>query len=90
MDDWDRMRREAERRVLHSREQNAQKVSQAPRPELPRRCAPTRRKGGLFDLLNLNGFELDGDRSMVLMMLALLSGEEKDDLLTLALLYIML
>lgn len=97
IDDWDRMQREAERRVRQSREQNAQRVSgKVPVPSFIRRTerpehqdAPARKKG-LFDLLDLNKFELDGDRSMILMMLALLSGEEKDDLLMLALLYIML
>lgn len=94
MDDWDRMQREAERRVRYSRERNAQKVSQAPpttNEQESRTVIPVRRKrGGIFDLLDLNRFDLDGDRSMILMMLALLSGEEKDELLTLALLYIML
>ena len=89
MDDWDRMRREAERRVRQSREMQTQKVSQ-PSPEPQMHRAPPARRRGLFDLLDLNKFSLDGDRSMVLMMLALLSGEEKDDLLTLALLYILL
>ena len=88
MDDWDRMQRDAERRVRLSREQNAQILSHAPQH---RPAPPSRKKsGGLFDLLNLNRFELDGDRSLLMMMLALLSGEEKDELLTLALLYIML
>ena len=89
MDDWDRMRREAERRVRQSREMQTQKVSQ-PSPEPQKHRTPPTRRRGLFDLLDLNKFSLDGDRSMVLMMLALLSGEEKDDLLTLALLYILL
>lgn len=88
MDDWDRMQRDAERRVRHSREQNAQMLSHAPERKPP--PPPRKKGGGLFDLLNLNRFEIDGDRSMLLMMLALLSGEEKDELLTLALLYIML
>lgn len=91
MDDWDRMQRDAERRVRQSREQNAQILSHtAGRSEHKVTPQPRKKSGGLFDLLNLNRFELDGDRSMLLMMLALLSGEEKDELLTLALLYIML
>ena len=91
MDDWDRMQRDAERRVRQSREQNAQILSHASPPgERKVTPVPRRKCGGIFDLLNLNRFEIDGDRSMLLMMLALLSGEEKDELLTLALLYIML
>ncbi len=43
-------------------------------------------------MLNLNNIEMDSDRSMLLMMLALLSGKdnETDELLMLALMYIML
>ncbi len=46
----------------------------------------------LFDMLNLNNIEMDSDRSMLLMMLALLSGKdsEADELLMMALMYIML
>ncbi len=104
--DWDRMQREAEQRVRASRARNAQRMNGSvtipefvkTREEAEHRQSisqhssssqPPKQKG-LFDLLNLNNFELDGDRSMLLMILALLSGEKKDDLLTLALLYIML
>lgn len=48
--------------------------------------------GSLFDMLNLKNIDIDGDRMLILMMLALLSGKknESDDLLMLALMYIML
>ena len=99
MDDWDRMQREAERRVQQSQRQNAQRVSgsipmpsfvRPPEKEARPHSSSRSQTKGLFDLLDLNRFEIDSDRSMILMMLALLSGEEKDDLLMLALLYIML
>ncbi len=50
------------------------------------------KKKGLFDMLNLNNIEMDSDRSMLLMLLALLSGKdnETDELMLLALMYIML
>ncbi len=99
--DWDRMQREAEQRVRASRMKNSVRVGgEVAMPDFvkPRehseatevhRTAYTKKKG-IFDLLNLNNFELDADRSMVLMLLALLSGDKNDELLTLALLYIML
>ena len=108
MDDWERMQREAERRVMNSRRQNMRRVGGIPapdfigtqsRPEPPKPapakpCAPRPKPKpaghGLFDLLNIGNMDIDGDRSIILMMLALLGGEESDELLTLALLYIML
>lgn len=95
------MQREAEQRVKASRPRNHVRVGgevampdfvkpreHSEAPEVQRK--PQVKKKGIFDLLNLNNFELDADRSMVLMMLALLSGDKNDELLTLALLYIML
>ena len=96
--DWERMQREAEQRVKASRARNTMRASNGvsmpefvkPREKVLAEQNNKPKNKGLFDLLNLNNFELDADRSMVLMMLALLSGDKNDELLTLALLYIML
>ncbi len=96
--DWERMQREAEQRVKASRVRNTMRASNGvsmpefvkPRENVLAEQNNKPKNKGLFDLLNLNNFELDADRSMVLMMLALLSGDKNDELLTLALLYIML
>ena len=96
--DWERMQREAEQRVKASRARNTMRASNGvsmpefvkPRENVQTELNTKPKSKGLFDLLNLNNFELDADRSMVLMMLALLSGDKNDELLTLALLYIML
>ena len=47
-------------------------------------------RGGFLDKLNLKNFELDGDRALIIMMMALLQKEGFDETLMLALLYIML
>ena len=46
--------------------------------------------GGFLDKLNLKKFDLDGDRALIIMMMALLQKESFDETLMLALLYIML
>ena len=46
--------------------------------------------GGFLDKLNLKNFDLDGDRALIIMMMALLQKESFDETLMLALLYIML
>ena len=58
-----------------------------PKPIAP----PTHKSNGIFDLLNIKNMTMDSDRSLILMMLALLYGktEDADDLLVMALLYIM-
>ena len=45
---------------------------------------------GFLDKLNLANFDIDSDRSLILMMMALLGKETVDETLMLALLYIML
>lgn len=95
MNDWERMQREAEQRVKNSRARNNMRVGkEVSVPEFVRTpktvSTPNSPSKGLFDLLNIKNFDIDSDRSLVLMMLALLSGEQNDELLTLALLYIML
>lgn len=57
------------------------------------RHADSQNKGmglGFLDKLNLKSFEIDGDRALILMMMALLGKETADETLMLALLYIML
>lgn len=46
--------------------------------------------GDLFKMLNLQNFELDSDRMLLLLLAALLSGENQDEILIFALAYIML
>ena len=62
-------------------------ITPPPKPK-PNKSRPN----GLLGLLDLNNMEMDGDRSVILMLLALLSGKdnESDELLMLALMYIML
>ncbi len=73
----------------------------SPKSVRPRPSAQQSNAGGLFnfnnssglgflDKLNLKNFEIDGDISLVLMMMALLGKETVDETLMLALLYIML
>lgn len=63
-------------------------------PSPPAKSAPTSKplSGGLgfLDKLNLKSFEMDPDRALVLMMMAILGKETADETLMLALLYIML
>ena len=51
---------------------------------------PNRSGLGFLDKLNLANFDIDSDRSLILMMMALLGKETVDETLMLALLYIML
>ena len=44
----------------------------------------------LSNLINLKGFKLDGDLSLIIMVVLLVAGEEVDELLLMALIYIML
>ncbi len=58
----------------------------------PKKQNLPQKSNGILDLLNLKNIAMDTDRSLILMMLALLMGkdEETDELLIMALLYIML
>ena len=74
----------------HSRQN---KTEQAPLPTPAPSSFRNEGKGGLgsfLDRLNLKGFELDSDRALIIMMMALLQKETFDETLMLALLYIML
>ena len=44
----------------------------------------------LFKMINFKGLEMDGDVSLILGIMLLISGEQTDELLSLALLYIMM
>lgn len=74
----------------HSRQN---KTEQAPLPTPAPSSFRNEGKGGLgsfLDRLNLKGFELDSDRALIIMMMAMLQKETFDETLMLALLYIML
>ncbi len=65
--------------------------------EPPKRNEPMQKKPAkstkgfdLLGMLNFKGMEMDNDRLLILALFLLLSGEESDELLSLALLYIML
>ena len=72
-----------------SRQENPKKTEAKP---IPPPTVPQKRNNGILGLLDFKNMAMDSDRSVILMMLALLSGkaEETDDLLIMALLYIML
>ncbi len=64
-----------------------------PEPEQVIKKSPHRKNGGGLDLLrmlNLGDINLDSDRVLLLAIMLLLIGESNDELLLLALLYIML
>ncbi len=58
----------------------------------PQPPSPPKKPSGILGLLDFKNMAMDADRSVILMMLALLSGkgEDTDELLIMALLYIML
>ena len=71
--------------------QSAPTHQQAPVRQPASKHQPTKSGlGGFLDKLNLKNFDLDGDRALIIMMMALLQKESFDETLMLALLYIML
>lgn len=99
IDDWERMQREAERRVRASQRRNSKIANEVHIPEFL--SSPSSEKGGglktgkgggskILDFLNFKNIEIDSDTSTILMLMLLLSKEEQDELLMMALLYIML
>ena len=70
--------------------------TQSPHQSPPQRQSPPPSRtaksglGGFLDKLNLKNFDLDADRALIIMMMALLQKETFDETLMLALLYIML
>ena len=78
-------------------------IGEAPRNTEPQPTGPAyfpneeKKKGlggllgkDIFKFLNLDGFELNSDRMLILLMIVLLSGEDSDNILLFALAYIML
>ena len=51
---------------------------------------PSQKNSSILNLLNFKGLKLDNDRLIIIAICLLLSGEEIDELLMLALIYIML
>lgn len=77
---------------LHQPQSPHQSPHQSPpqhQPPSPSRPAKSG-LGGFLDKLNLKNFDLDADRALIIMMMALLQKETFDETLMLALLYIML
>ena len=64
--------------------------SPPPHQPPPPNCPAKSGLGGFLDKLNLKNFDLDADRALIIMMMALLQKETFDETLMLALLYIML
>ncbi len=88
--DFAAMQREAERRVMEMQRRAKSTVEQNKEepPPLPKKAPP--QGNNLLGMLNLKSFLEGKDTSLVLMVLALLSAEDTDPLLLLALLYVMM
>ncbi len=96
--EMEQMRKEAERRV---RDMNARakaavsgsenkipiKTNEQPKQEL--KVQPQNRGLGLLKMLNLQSLKLDNDILVIIMMIMLLGNDDADELLLLALVYIM-
>lgn len=89
--DFAAMQREAERRVMEMQRRAKSTVEHAKEepPPLPNKAPPSK-SNNLLGMLNLKSFLEGKDTSLVLMVLALLSAEDTDPLLLLALLYVMM
>lgn len=81
MSDWARMQTQAENRIKNTAQHNKKIVSNTGNSN----------KKGILSFLNFDKIDLNKDTSTILMLLALLGKDgEQDELLILALLYIML
>lgn len=90
-DDWARMQNNAENRVKQAQQYADHFIESKPEHKQSPPKAQPKQKKGILSLLNFDGLEWNGDTSTILMLLALLGKDSKqDDLLILALLYIML
>ena len=101
-DDFERMQREAERRVSSTQRKNSRATNGVKIPDFLASSAPQKNannnqqkgflSGGskLLDFIDLKNINFDSDTSIIMMLLFLLSKGEQDELLMLALLYIML
>lgn len=101
-DEFVRLQRDAEERLRQMQRKSEQLTGVPPAPEFVKiretEKTPTKiknrpeRKGG-FDLLkmfNFSNLQLDSDRVLIIAVLLLLMSESSDELLMLALIYIML
>lgn len=82
-----------------NRQRNAQpqksRTQQSPQPAQPeappQQSQPPKKKGrDLLEMFNFKNLELDSDRIIIIALALLLSAEEADELLIMALIYIML
>lgn len=90
----------SERRAEGNRRADEERPRHAEPPRQEKSREPEKESGGFFGggkggfdimkLLNFKNLEMDSDRTLVMMMMLLLSGENSDSLLTMALLYIMM
>ncbi len=88
--DFVSMQREAERRVMEMQRRAKSTVEAAPESKPAPAPPPSVKKNDLLSMLNLRSFFENKDTSLVLMVLALLSAEDADPILLLALLYVMM
>lgn len=91
--DIERMQRNAERRMKSMQERSRSHLSggqHKPNPPPPKAPPPSVRRTNIFDLLNFKNMEMDSDRSLIIMLMLMLNSSGGDQLLMLALIYIML
>lgn len=100
-DDFERMQREAERRVNATQRRNSKVANEVKIPDFVSSPTQTNTKSNqpksmlfgkskLLDFIDLKNIDFDSDTSIIMVLLLLLSKGEQDELLMLALLYIML
>jgi len=58
--------------------------------EIPPAEPPAKPANSILNLINLKGLDLDGDTSLIALLILLLSGDQSDELLLLALVYVLL
>lgn len=86
----DRVRDMQKRANTYTAPERAEKAAPAPPPAPPVRKGILSKGGELLKMLNFSGIEMDSDRALIAAMMLLLVSESEDELLILALLYIML
>lgn len=70
-----------------------ERKEESPQPCMPPKAAPqnrTQNGSSLLKMLNFRAIKMDSDRSVIIALMLLLMGDSHDELLLLALLYIML
>ncbi len=90
--DFANMQREAERRVMEMQRRAKATVGahEQPPPQVSESPVPQKKGNNLLSMLNFKSLLEGKDTSLVLMVLALLSAEDTDPILMLALLYVMM